>query len=127
MSSTSPHASRREFVTKSTAFVATAGIGTSVVGTKSATAAPEIFTLPCGIKYATLKPPKDKKKPQSGDIVAIEYTGYLTDGTIFGKWNFTLLRSWQRSAAHFAVVSYRSPRNINSIDAQMQLTAKERR
>ena len=84
-SSTSPHESRRAFVSKSSAFVATAGIGTSLVGTKSATAAPEIFTLPCGIKYATLKPPKDKKKPQTGDIVAIEYTGYLTDGTIFGK------------------------------------------
>ena len=92
-SSSTPHATRRAFVTKSTAFVATAGIATSVVGTKATLAATEISTLPCGIKYATLKPPKDNKKPQTGDIVAIEYTGYLTDGTIFGKWNSTLLRS----------------------------------
>ena len=99
-SSTSPHGSRRAFVTKSTAFVAAAGIATSLVGTKATTAAPEISTLPCGIKYATLKPPKDNKKPQTGDIVAIEYTGYLTDGTIFGKWNSTLLRSTPKSDAH---------------------------
>jgi len=77
-------ASRRAFLSRSTALVA-AGVGSSQIGSGSASAAPEIFTLPCGIKYATLKPPKDNKKPLNGDIVAIEYTGYLTDGTIFGE------------------------------------------
>lgn len=38
-----------------------------------------------GIKFATTKPPENKKSffPQKGDIVAIEYTGYLTNGQIF--------------------------------------------
>ncbi|EEC43324.1 predicted protein, partial [Phaeodactylum tricornutum CCAP 1055/1] len=36
-----------------------------------------------GIKYAILKPSKEKGVPLKGDIVAIEYTGYLIDGTIF--------------------------------------------
>lgn len=46
-------------------------------------ATPQIFETPNGIKYAVLVPPKDKAPPQQGDIVAIEYTGYLTDGTVF--------------------------------------------
>jgi len=38
-----------------------------------------------GVKFATTKPPKNPKSffPQKGDIVAIEYTGYLTNGQIF--------------------------------------------
>jgi len=38
------------------------------------------------LKYAILKQPPDLKKasvPAPGDIVAIEYTGYLSDGRIF--------------------------------------------
>jgi hypothetical protein len=72
--------SRRAFLSK--AFVA-AGVG---LGTSApAMAAPEIFSTKNGIKYATLKPGKDKGSPLERDIVAIEYTGYLTDGTIFGE------------------------------------------
>jgi hypothetical protein len=47
-------------------------------------ASPQVFTTPSGIKYATIKPATGKGSPQDKDIVAIEYTGYLTDGTIFG-------------------------------------------
>jgi FKBP-type peptidyl-prolyl cis-trans isomerase len=38
-----------------------------------------------GIKYAVTKPADNKgsASPQTGDIVAIEYTGYLTSGQIF--------------------------------------------
>jgi len=77
--------SRRAFLSKGTALVAAAaGAGSSFLGGNSAAiAAPEIFTLDNGIKYAIIKPAKDNKKPMKGDIVAIEYTGYLTDGTIF--------------------------------------------
>jgi hypothetical protein len=49
-----------------------------------ALAAPEIFTTPKGAKYAILQESKEKARPANGDIVAIEYTGYLTDGSIFG-------------------------------------------
>lgn len=73
--------SRRAFLSKATAFVAAgAGLGT----TAPALAVPEIFTTSSGIKYATIKPGKAKGSPLDKDIVAIEYTGYLTDGTIFG-------------------------------------------
>lgn len=61
----------------------------AVIGASNGTpanAAPQIFTTPSGIKYAVLKEPKDSKKapyPQKGDIVAIDYTGYLSNGQIF--------------------------------------------
>jgi len=74
-------------VTKGSALVA-AGAGSSFLlsgDLPNALAAPEIFTLSNGIKYATLKPAKEKKRPVEGDLVAIEYTGYLTDGSIFGE------------------------------------------
>jgi len=75
---------RRAFVSTAGAAAVAAAIGTS--NSAPANAAPQIFNTPEGVKYAILKEPKDPKKavvPQSGDIVAIEYTGYLADGTIF--------------------------------------------
>lgn len=74
--------SRRSFLSK--AAVATASISLQFAP-PAALAAPEIFTTQGGIKYATIKPGTGKGSPQDRDIVAIEYTGYLTDGTIFGK------------------------------------------
>ena len=72
--------SRRAFVAQSTAFVALE----SLFPVPAAAASPEIFTTPNGIKYATITPAKEKGSPAEKDIVAIEYTGYLKDGTIFG-------------------------------------------
>lgn len=48
-------------------------------------AAPEIITTPTGIKYAITQESKNKKPayPLKGDIVAIDYTGYLANGQIF--------------------------------------------
>ena len=73
--------SRRAFLTKSVgagaAFVAAA------TAQQPAFAAPEVFTTPSGIKYAVLKQPKQKAQSMNGDLCAIEYTGYKTDGTIF--------------------------------------------
>lgn len=81
---------KAESVSTRRSFFSTAGAlaGAALIGTtnRTANAAPEIFNTPAGIKYAILKEPKNPKKavaPQKGDIVAIEYTGYLTDGTIF--------------------------------------------
>jgi len=77
---------RRAFLSK----IGTASVGTiasSFVSTSSpdaALAAPEILNTSSGVKYAvTKKPNENGAYPQSGDIVAIEYTGYLTNGQIF--------------------------------------------
>jgi FKBP-type peptidyl-prolyl cis-trans isomerase len=49
-------------------------------------ATPQILsTSGLGIKYAVTKDVPEgsaKRRPQRGDIVAIEYTGYLSDGTV---------------------------------------------
>jgi len=51
-----------------------------------------------GVKYAITKDSKESYYPQKGDIVAIEYTGYLSNGVIFdsthseGKKNVLLFK-----------------------------------
>lgn len=75
--------SRRTFFSIATSGTAAAVFATSPI---PASAAPQIFNTPSGIKYAITKDPKDPKKatvPQQNDIVAVEYTGYLTSGQIF--------------------------------------------
>jgi FKBP-type peptidyl-prolyl cis-trans isomerase len=74
--------SRRAFLTK-TAAATTSAFFIGAATNAPASAAPEVFTTPNGIKYATTKVATTKTIPQNRDIVAIEYTGYLTDGTIF--------------------------------------------
>ena len=71
---------RRSFLTKVIPAAAVA-----VAAPQSSLAGPEIITLPSGIKYAVTKQPSDKKQivPLKGDIVAVDYTGYLTNGQIF--------------------------------------------
>lgn len=51
----------------------------------AAAPAKEIFNTPSGIKYAVLKEPSKSSSspPYKGDIVAVEYTGYLSNGQIF--------------------------------------------
>jgi hypothetical protein len=77
--------SRRDVISKvaGVAFVASSGISIAPKSTVAATS-PEIFNTANGIKYATIKKATSKGSPIDKDIVAIEYTGYLTDGTIFG-------------------------------------------
>jgi FKBP-type peptidyl-prolyl cis-trans isomerase len=77
-----PASSRRAFLQAAPAAVAAAAVVASQP--LAATAAPEILTTSNGkIKYAIVQPAKEKSLPQTGDIVAIEYTGYLTNGQIF--------------------------------------------
>ncbi|KAL7550365.1 hypothetical protein ACHAWF_013604 [Thalassiosira exigua] len=77
---------RRSFLSTS---IATVVGGTSILSQPrpsfAATTAKEIITTPSGIKYAVTKQPTDKKPvaPLKGDIVAIDYTGYLANGQIF--------------------------------------------
>lgn len=78
--------SRRSFLSTTAASVTAASlIGAAQPQPSMAVSAKEIITTPSGIKYAVTKEPTDKKlvAPLSGDIVAIEYTGYLANGQIF--------------------------------------------
>eukprot|EP00571_Detonula_confervacea_P015117 CAMPEP_0172309794 /NCGR_PEP_ID=MMETSP1058-20130122/10670_1 /TAXON_ID=83371 /ORGANISM="Detonula confervacea, Strain CCMP 353" /LENGTH=197 /DNA_ID=CAMNT_0013022483 /DNA_START=48 /DNA_END=641 /DNA_ORIENTATION=+ len=77
--------SRRAFLSTS---VATVVGGTAILSQAQpsyAATAKEIITTPTGIKYAVTKEPTAKKPtaPLKGDIVAIDYTGYLANGQIF--------------------------------------------
>lgn len=90
--------SRRAFLTKATAGTA-AVVAAATTSASPALAGPQIYSTPTGVKYAILKEPQKKgASPQQGDIVAIEYTGYLTDGRIFdathqeGKQNALLFK-----------------------------------
>ena len=80
-----PAPSRRNFLQTSVT-TAAAVAGVSVLPVMPAVAAPEIISTPSGLKYAVLKQPNDPKKapiPMKGEVVAIEYTGYLSNGKIF--------------------------------------------
>lgn len=72
---------RREFISKVTSASA-AAVGVATVGASPALAGPEILKLQSGIKYAVTKPVEKGNYPQAGDIVAVEYTGYLTSGQV---------------------------------------------
>lgn len=75
--------SRRAFLQQAPAFVAGASLAATAMS-QPALAAPEIKTTSDGkIKYAIVQAAKEKGAPQKGDIVAIDYTGYLTNGQIF--------------------------------------------
>lgn len=76
-------ASRRVFLSKTLATGAAALVAATTTSQPALAATPEIFTTPSGIKYAVVKPPKEKPSSVKGDIVAIEYTGYMTNGAIF--------------------------------------------
>ena len=77
--------SRRAILSSGAAALATCSVAALP---QKALAGPEIYNLPSGIKYANLKMPDNPKKavvPQQGDIVAIEFTGYLSNGQIFDR------------------------------------------
>lgn len=81
-----PRPTRRAFL-KAAPSVAAASVvvaSSATAGSLPALAAPEIKTTEDGkIKYAVVQAAKESGSPQKGDIVAIEYTGYLTSGQIF--------------------------------------------
>lgn len=78
--------SRRTFLSTSAAAIVG---GTSIILSQPqpsfAATAKEIITTESGIKYAVTKEATAKKPvgPLKGDIVAIDYTGYLANGQIF--------------------------------------------
>ena len=77
--------SRRAFLSSATASAAAVVTAAALQQgtTQPANAAPQIFSTNRGVKYAVLKEGSSNVIPQKGDIVAIEYTGYLSDGKIF--------------------------------------------
>ena len=78
----SASSSRRAFFRDTTTAVTSAVV--SLIVSSPATAAPEILNTDKGVKYAILKDIEKKTPfPQTNDIVAVEYTGYLADGRIF--------------------------------------------
>jgi hypothetical protein len=80
--------SRRHFTWNGMIKTAMLGIVGSSISSipfmKVAQAAPTVLTTTNGIKYAITKPADEKRTPLERDIVAVEYTGYLLDGSIFG-------------------------------------------
>ena len=72
---------RRAFISKITSTGIAIG-GVAAAGVSPALAGPEILKLSSGIKYAITKPSEKGQYPESGDIVAIEYTGYLSSGQV---------------------------------------------
>uniref|UniRef100_A0A7S3PW23 peptidylprolyl isomerase n=1 Tax=Chaetoceros debilis TaxID=122233 RepID=A0A7S3PW23_9STRA len=72
---------RRNFFTTLTTGASAAAA--AVIAPNIANAGPEILKLDSGIKYAITKPSEKGKIPLQGDLVLIEYTGYLTNGQIF--------------------------------------------
>lgn len=90
---------RRSFFTESS-YGALGFIASSTFSVpQAAVSAPEIFNTPSGIKYAILRDTNSKTaSPVNGDFVAIEYTGYLTNGQIWdsthaeGKGNALLFK-----------------------------------
>ena len=72
---------RRNFFTTLTTG-ASAAAAAAVIAPTIANAGPEILKLDSGIKYAITKPSEKGKIPLQGDLVLIEYTGYLTNGQV---------------------------------------------
>jgi FKBP-type peptidyl-prolyl cis-trans isomerase len=74
--------SRRTLLKTTASSVAAVIAASATQSIAPAYAAPSIYKLDSGIKYAITKD-SDKGYPRQGDIVAVEYTGYLSNGVIF--------------------------------------------
>jgi FKBP-type peptidyl-prolyl cis-trans isomerase len=84
-----------------------------------ANAAPVIYKLDTGIKYAVTKD-SDKSYPRPGDIVAVEYTGYLSNGVIFDATH----SEGKSSALLFKLGSTAVIPGINQMVAEMKVGQK---
>jgi hypothetical protein len=87
----SKNSNRRSFIADIATVTTAVGVA-STIGTSPALAAPEILNLQSGIKFAITKPSEKGNYPQGGDIVAVEYTGYLANGQVR---NYILIQSFE--------------------------------
>ncbi|KAG7364522.1 peptidylprolyl isomerase [Nitzschia inconspicua] len=112
--------SRRSFFSSTAASLgALASIALVQPAEKVEAASPAIYKLDSGITYATLKEGKGSY-PQAGDIVAIEYTGYLTNGAIFDKTH----SEGSQNALLFKLGSTAVIPGINDMVAEMKVGQK---
>jgi len=121
--STNTENNRRAFLQK-IGTATTATFGAAVVGTTTApslaNAGPEILKTASGIKYAITKSVSKGIAPQQGDIVAIEYTGYLSNGQIFDATH----SEGKKNALLFKLGSTAVIPGLNDIVSNMQVGEK---
>lgn len=112
--------SRRDFfsaaVTSAGALITAAVLGPA----DAAVAAPTIYNLNNGIKYAVTGDVAKGSFPQEGDIIAIEYTGYLSNGAIFDATHSI----GKKNALLFKLGSTAVNKGINSMVAEMKVGQK---
>jgi len=112
--------SRRGFF--SAAAASAGAVATAVVlqPAGSALAGPQIFNLDNGIKYAVTQDVAKGSYPQEGDIIAIEYTGYLANGAIFDATHSI----GKKNALLFKLGSSVVNKGINSMVTEMKVGQK---
>ena len=109
--------SRRNFFSTAAASVGAVSIASAV---QPANAAPTIYNLNNGIKYAITADVAKGSYPQEGDIIAIEYTGYLSNGAIFDATHST----GKKNALLFKLGSTAVNKGINSMVGEMKVGQK---
>merc|ERR1719343_993885 len=112
--------SRRGFFSESATSVATIVTAAALLPTTNAVAAPVINNLSNGIKYAITQDVAKGSYPQEGDIIAIEYTGYLSNGAIFDSTHSI----GKKNALLFKLGSTAVNKGINSMVAEMKVGQK---
>jgi len=111
--------SRRAFVVTSVG--PAISIATSLQPTgRAEAAAPTVYKLDNGIKYAITKDVSNGSVPREGDIVAIEYTGYLATGAIFDATH----SEGKKNALLFKLGSTAVNVGINSMVGEMKVGQK---
>eukprot|EP00558_Chaetoceros_sp_UNC1202_P011717 CAMPEP_0197247600 /NCGR_PEP_ID=MMETSP1429-20130617/29677_1 /TAXON_ID=49237 /ORGANISM="Chaetoceros sp., Strain UNC1202" /LENGTH=182 /DNA_ID=CAMNT_0042708545 /DNA_START=68 /DNA_END=616 /DNA_ORIENTATION=+ len=111
---------RRTFMNKITS-ATTAAVGiASTAAVAPALAGPEILNTENGVKYAVTKPSEKGAYPQAGDIVAIEYTGYLVNGQIFDATH----GEGKKNALLFKIGSTAVIPGLNDVVANMRVGQK---
>mmetsp|Transcript_27127 Transcript_27127/g.58068 ORF Transcript_27127/g.58068 Transcript_27127/m.58068 type:complete len:196 (-) Transcript_27127:1880-2467(-) len=117
---TAPASSRRGFFTSAAASAGAIITAASLQRTENAVAAPTIYKLNNGVKYAITQDVTKGSYPQAGDIIAIEYTGYLADGAIFDATHSI----GKKNALLFQLGSTAVNQGINSMVGEMKVGQK---
>jgi FKBP-type peptidyl-prolyl cis-trans isomerase len=121
MGADSTVASRRGFLSTAVSVSGAVLTAASMQSPSPAQAAtPTIYKLNSGVKYAILKDVTKGSYPQPGDIIAIEYTGYLTSGAIFD----TTHSEGKQNALLFKLGSSAVIPGINEMVAEMKVGQK---
>lgn len=112
--------SRRGFFTSAATTVGAVATAAFLQPTENAVAGPTIYNLSNGIKYAITQDVAKGSYPQEGDIIAIEYTGYLSNGAIFDATHSI----GRKNALLFKLGSTAVNKGINSMVSEMKVGQK---